>query len=235
MRNAFVLILSILGQLVSAVAATSGPGVEESRDVQATMASKAFLDAHPDLKFRVEGLLALEAQQPEQARAQFLRSASYADKPSQAILAEMAWRGLGQPVDRPLGYAWADLAAERGYRAFVARREYYWSQLSEAERSRAIEVGRPLLAEYADDVARPRMTRHLRLARRGMIAGRPRKDVIVVIPSPSGQQMEIRGHDFYATRFWEPKAYQAWVDSVWSDPKQGRVDIGTLEQVETEK
>jgi hypothetical protein len=235
LRKAFVLILCTLGHPALAVAAAPEPVVEEGRDVQATMASKAFLDAHPDLKFRVEGMLALEAQLPEQAQAHFLRSASYADKPSQAILAEMAWRGLGQPVDRPLGYAWADLAAERGYRAFVAQRERYWSQLSEAERSRAIEVGQPLLAEYRDDVAKPRMTRHLRLARRGMITGRPRKDVIVVIPSPSGQQMEIRGHDFYATRFWEPKAYHAWVDSVWNDPKQGRVDVGTLEQVETEK
>lgn len=235
MRKAFVLILCTLGHPALAVAAAPEPVVEESRDVQATMASKAFLDAHPDLKFRVEGLLALEAQLPDQAQVHFLRSASYADKPSQAILAEMAWRGLGQAVDRPLGYAWADIAAERGYRAFVARREHYWSQLSEAERGRAIEVGQRLLAEYADDVAKPRMTRHLRLARRGMIAGRPRKDVVVVVPSPGGQQMVIRGHDFYATRFWEPKAYQAWVDSVWNDPKQGRVDIGTLEQVEAEE
>ena len=229
MRLSHLLMLLALAQ--AAYAATGIPApVAEGRDVQDTMASKTYLDAHPDLKFRVEGLLALEEGRFDDARAHFIRAASYADKPSQAILAELAWRGVGQPADRVLGYVWSDIAAERGYPAFVAQRERYWSQLSADEQGRAIEAGQPLMAEHGDAAAKPRIARHLRLARRYMLSGRPRKDVTVVVPSPSGQQMVIRGHDFYANRFWDPEDYQTWVDSTWSNPKQGQVEIGELEQ-----
>lgn len=229
MRLTHLIMLLALAQTAFAAAGVPA-AVAESREVQATMASKAYLDAHPDLKFRVEGFHALEQGNFDEARAHFTRAASYADKPSQAILAELAWRGIGQPVDRVLGYAWSDIAAERGYPAFVAQRERYWSQLSADEQGRVMEVGPPLMAEHGDAAAKPRISRHLRLARRYMLTGRPRKDIIVVVPSPGGQQMVVRGHDFYANRFWDPEDYQSWVDSTWSNPKQGQVEIGELEQ-----
>src|SRR3546814_6828921 len=81
---------------------------------------------------------------------QFLRAARYADKPSQAMVAEMHWRGLGVPQDRELGYAWMDLAAERMYPNFVIKRERYWQLLDADQRSNAIERGQQLLAEYGD-------------------------------------------------------------------------------------
>ncbi len=60
----------------------------------------------------------------------FLRAARYADKPSQAMIAQMLWNGDGVPVDRVMAYVWADLAAERGYPAFIATREKFWSELN---------------------------------------------------------------------------------------------------------
>lgn len=95
----------------------------DARDEQAVMSSRAFLVAHPDLRFRTEGFLRLDEGKPEQARKDFLKAARYADKPAQAMLAEMAWKGLGQEVDRALAYAWADIAAARGYPQLVALRE----------------------------------------------------------------------------------------------------------------
>ena len=221
--------LLVLALVVLAVPCASLAGSDT--DKQATMASKTYLDAHPDLKYRVEGFNALEEDRCNDAMEHFVRAASYGDKPAQAILAEMAWEGRCQPVDRSLAYAWADLAAERGYPAFLAQRERYWASLSEDDRARAIDVGRPLLEQYGDAVAKPRMARHLRLARRYMLSGRPRRDVTIVVPSPSGQQMVIRGHDFYANHLWEPKAYQEWVDETWNPPGQGTVDVGDVEQV----
>ena len=221
------------GLLVLAVVALAMPRVSlagTDKDMQATMASKTYLDAHPDLKFRVEGFNALEEDRCNDAMEHFVRAASYGDKPAQAILAEMAWTGRCRPVDRSLAYAWADLAAERGYPVFLAQRERYWAELSEDDRARAIELGRPLLDEYGDAVAKPRMARQLRLARRYMLGGRPRRDVDIVVPSPSGQQMLIRGHDFYANHLWEPKAYQQWVDETWMAPGQGTVEVGDVEQ-----
>jgi len=201
------------------------------REQQAVMASKAFLDAHPDLKHRTEGFLRLEEGRPEDARDSFLKAARFADKPSQAVLAEMAWKGIGQPADRPRAYAWADISAERGYPQLVAIRELYWQQLTDEEKERAIEIGQSLLDEFGDKAAKPRMALHLRKARRTMIGFRPRKDVTVVVPDHTGFGRAIRGHNFYATEFWDPEEYQAWVDEGWERPAEGTVDVGELEQI----
>lgn len=202
------------------------------RDDQRVMSSAAFLNAHPDMKYRHEGWLAYSQGDHAAARTHFLEAAAWGDKPSQAMLAEMAWQGLGQPADPALGYAWADLAAERGYRPFVALREQYWRQLDGAAQARAVEAGQPLLATYADEVTGPRMARHLRRQRFGMISMRPRKDVAVSIPGPGGQWLDIRGHDFYVDKFWEPARYRAWVDAVWTDPPKENVDVGAPQSLE---
>src|SRR5690606_22702533 len=115
---------------------------------QKTMSSRAFLDAHPDMKYRTEGWFAYEEGRFEDALAHFELAASYGDKLSQAMLAEMYWNGQGTAADRARGYAWADLAAERGYVQFLPLRERYWQELVGQERERAIEQGRAMLAEY---------------------------------------------------------------------------------------
>lgn len=211
-----------------AVRAESELGIIDRND-QAVMASKAFLDAHPDMKFRTEGFIAYEAGRFVDARVNFTQAADFADKPSQAMLAEMAWKGIGQVQDRPMGYVWADLAAERGYRQFVSLRESYWSQLTPVEQAKAVELGQAALERYGDASAQHRLVRQLQRARRMMITGRPRKDVTVMVPGPYGMPTFIRGHDFYAAKFWEPKQYFSWVDAVWKNPPIENVEVGPLE------
>lgn len=207
------------------------PGVID-RDDQAVMASKAFLDAHPDMKYRTEGFLAYELGDFAEARTHFLKAAEFADKPAQAMLAEMAWKGIGEPADRAMGYVWADLAAERGYRQFVALRERYWSELDAAGRERVLMEGVAVMQHYGDASAQPRLARHLRRARLVMITGRPRKDVTILVPGKYGMGTWVRGHDFYAPKFWEPKQYFEWVDAVWADPPVENVEVGSPEGVE---
>ena len=86
-----------------------------SRKQQATLSSAVFLNAHPDMKHRKQGWDAYAEGDFALARAQFLKAAWYGDKPSQAMLAEMDWKGVGAAVDRAAAYTWADIAAERGY------------------------------------------------------------------------------------------------------------------------
>mgnify|MGYP002652698796 CR=1 FL=1 len=193
---------------------------------QKVMSSRSFLEAHPDMKYRTEGWLAYDEGRYEDARKLFTKAAGFGDKLSQAMLAEMAWKGIGQPVDRPLGYAWADISAERGYRQFVALREQYWRQLSDAERMRAIEIGQPLLDKYTHAVTGAALKKELRKARRYMISGRINRGADVVVPGPYGMATVIRGHDFYAEKFWNAGRYQEWVDEVWTDPPRENVDVG---------
>jgi hypothetical protein len=125
-------------------------------------AAQSFAEFHPDQHFRARGAKAAEAGKSKVAVEDFLRAARYADKPSQLALALAYWTGEGVAVDKPTGYAWADLAAERGVPSFLAVRERMWSELTPEEQARAKDVGAKLAAEYADAVAKPRLESRLK-------------------------------------------------------------------------
>lgn len=209
-------------------------GGTDGRDHR-VMSSRTFLNAHPDLKYRNEGWIAYQAGDYAGAFEHFREASSYADKASQAMIAEMLWQGRGLPVDRAMAYAWADLAAERGYPAFLQLREQYWRQLSETDRARALRDGPALLPEYADAVARPRMAQFLIRAdrnrkRSSLSVGRP-KEIRVPGPGAGAGMIRIPAHRFLAPKYWDPVQYQAWQDAIWNNPPEGKVDVGDVEQV----
>lgn len=210
-----------------------------------------FLDSHPDLRFRLLGMERLQQERYEEALRFFRRSGRYADKLSQGVVAEMLWSGRGQEADRALAYAWMDVAAERGYRLLVMQRERYWSDLDEAERARALEVGQEVLAEYGDAAAQPRIAAILRRARRNVTGSRTGasagRNLEVWVPGPRGaaggdssfgsNAFVISGASFYDPQFWDPEQYQAWHDKMWewSESRIGRVSVGGLESLEAPK
>ncbi len=197
--------------------------------------TEGFLSSHPDIRWRREGLYSYNRKEYDIAIAQFLRAARHADKPSQAMLAEMYWKGIGVPRDRELGYAWMDLAAERLYPNFVILRERYWQDLGKRERRNAIERGQRLLAEYGDDAAKPRMERQLRLANQRVTGSRlgfinPGLSVILVTGPMSG--MSVAGETFYKPEYWRTNRYFEWQDRMWHAPdRTGHVDVGDMQQV----
>ena len=192
-----------------------------------------FLGAHPDLRWRGEALHALENGRPDEAFGYFRRASRFADKPSQAMVAEMLWTGTGVPRDRPQAYAWMDIAAERAYVPFVSKREEYWEALDEAGRERALEVGRPLYEEYRDAVAQERLERKLEKAKRKITGSRVGfvGFLKVVVAGPGGIGIAIDGERFYDDKYWEPDLYWAWQDSIWQDPPTGTVSVEPLEVV----
>ena len=198
----------------------------------ATM-TEGFLAAHPDLRWRLEGLRAHQAGDYALALTRLLRAASFADKPAQAIIAEMHWRGQGVPQDRPLAYAWMDIAAERLYPGFVAYREAYWEALSPSERADAIARGQAVLAEYGDALAKPRLEKVLLRERRkvtGSRVGFVGNLTIVPFTGPlAGTGMTVTGEEYYADKYWKPDAYWAEQDRIWEAPLRGRVKVGELE------
>lgn len=197
--------------------------------------TEGFLSAHPDLRWRREGLHAYANKNYAEAMQYFLRAARYADKPAQAMIAEMYWKGIGSPQDRALGYAWMDLAAERFYSNFLIKREQYWESMDEATRQAAIEGGQSLLAEYGDDVAKPRMAKILRKERSvtGSRVGFVGNLEIIPFTGPdAGSGMSIRADEYYAPKYWKADKYFEWQDQVWDAPgaRKGRVEVGDVEQ-----
>lgn len=223
--------LALLGALSSPALSQDPEGGGVEREM--ILDSQHFLSAHPDIRWRREGVWALEQDQAGYAAEYFRRAARYADKPSQAMLAEMYWSGLGVEADRPLAYAWMDLAAERAYPVFLAKREHYWARLSEAERARVQEVGIPLYEQYGDEVAKPRLERLLARARRDITGSRVGNvgALKILVPGPGGAAHSISGDDFYDDEFWEPARYWAWQDRAWKEPASGRVHILPIEPV----
>ncbi|HEU4814300.1 MAG TPA: hypothetical protein VFS99_08745 [Xanthomonadaceae bacterium] len=206
----------------------------DAPDARRVMNSAGFLLAHPDLRWRREGIAALGDGRAGEALTYFQRAARYADKASQAMVAEMLWTGTGVPVDRPRAYAWMDIAAERAYIPFVAKREQYWNALSAAERTRALEVGRRLYEEHRDDVAKERLERELAKAKRKITGSRVGNvgNLQVMIPLAGGKVFTtISGERYYDDTYWEPDQYWAWQDSIWKDPPIGTVNVKPLEVV----
>lgn len=204
-----------------------------SRKQQITLSSDTFLDAHPDMKHRKQGWEAYAGGDFTLARAEFQKAAWYGDKPSQAMLAEMDWKGEGGPVDRASAYAWADIAAERGYPVFVGVRERYWRALDDPEKARVAQDGPPRQAEYGDGVARERLERHLRRRYRDVKWSArtvsPPHEILVF--DYHGSPIRIDGRRFFSPTFWDPKQYQAWQDAQWKAPPEGKVEVGDVEQV----
>lgn len=222
-----------LGAVFGAISFSAQGQVDE----ELVLNSAAFLAAHPDLQNRHRGMEAYEAGDHDLAMSYFRRAARYADKPSQAMVAEMLWKGEGGVQDRALAYAWMDLAAERGYPGFTIIRERYWAELDEGLRRDAVARGEGVYAEYGDAVAKPRIARVLRRERRRVTGSRTgfAGALEILVPGPGGIMQSIDGSKFYDRKFWDPELYQAWHDAVWMEQREGRVNIGDIEPLRRDR
>ncbi len=193
-------------------------------------ASESFISAHPDIMHRTRGLKAYKKLDYAEALIHFKRGARFADKPSQGMVAEMLWRGEGVEINRPLAYAWMDLAAERLYPTMLVHREKYWAALNEQERQQAIELGRGIYQEYGDAVAKKRLEIALRRAKNSTTGSRTGMvgSLSITIFTPSGSET-IDGAHYYQEKFWKPEKYWQWQDAGWKNPPKGTVDIGPLQ------
>ena len=230
-RHAFPLLLALL--VTPALAQQSPKPVAADPLTDDVLIAGGFLNGHPDLRFRNSGLLAYGSKDYPAAFEQFKQAAYYSDKPSQAVIGEMYWDGIGVPQDRVLGMIWMDLAAERSYSFFSRKRDYYWNLLSEAERAKAIAMAPSIHREYADDVAWKRLERELRRARgkmTGSRGGSTANPVQIIVPGYGS----IDSSRFYDPQFWDPKQYREWQDTYWVDLKVGHVTVGDVERVEPE-
>ena len=217
LRLAFVLILAGLAPMASA----ADTRVSE-RDI---LASEAFLKYHPDLRYRLQGLREYDRGDYERARGRFLIAARWADKPSQAMLAQMHFLGRGITQDPVAAYIWMDLAAERGSPRMLVERERYWTRLDETQRAQVMERGPAVYAEYGDEAAGPRLDRMLRRGLRGMTGAR--LGVVgmleVVLPTPSGN-VTVSGEEFYQDAYWDRASYWSWQESHWDEVPTWRIE-----------
>lgn len=238
------LLIPLAAALVFALAAAAAPAwAREDGDtpppagdaprMTPEMMQAGLLNAHPDLRWRLQAMADHEDGRFDVALVRFKRAARYADKPSAAMIAEMYWVGQGTAQDRATGYAWMDLAAERLWRPFLVRREAMWAALDETEQKRALEVGQDIYATYGDEVAKPRKEKVLARAKRRITGSRVGfvGNLTIEVPGPGGMTTRIRGDQFYHPTLWQPERYWAWQDRIWREPRVGTVDVGEISTV----
>ena len=202
----------------------------------AQAAREPYVDSsvHYDQVFRWRAMESFNAGEVASAIRNFERAARYADKPSQFALGVIYMNGDGVMRDRALGFAWLDVAAERGYEEVVEQRDRLWEQLTDGERAAAELLSKRLFARYGDAKAKPRH-RSKTLAALQHSLGKSksvRDDVIVtdLMNCSAGLVDFTRGNacherDFYASRF-DPKAYWAKQDADWGIG--GIVEVGPV-------
>ncbi len=207
--------------------------------------SPHFQRAHPDLKHRVIAQEMLEEGRVRAAIKAFEDAAHWGDKLSQAMIAEIYWTGEGVSRDRPRAYAWMDLAAERNFVAFIAKREKYWSQLDAQEREQALAIGADLYARFGDDQALPRLDSKLFRERKptGSRTGFGGSGY-VVLPGTGGSfltlvhlglRSHVMGgvnvplHAYYAPQLWGLDKYVDWHADQLELARRGVVRVGAAE------
>lgn len=227
-----VLLWSVSLSLIVPTLARAQDSTESSAADQVdeiVLQSSTFLEGHPDMRWRLLGVRALRDGFPAAAFGHFQRAARFADKPSQAMIAEMFWEGNGVGKDRALAYAWMDLAAERGRVQFIAHRERYWEALTAEERDRALVEGRAIYAEYGDRVAKRRQAQAMQRAQRTGVTGSRTGHVgylKVWNKHAPGADGWMDGSEFHDTRYWNPDQYWDWQDEIWDQmSRRGIIDV----------
>jgi uncharacterized protein len=207
--------------------------VQEQRFEQLA-ATGGFRSHHPDIRWRHLAMSSYRKGDYGKAARRFRKAALYADKPAQAMLADMYWNGTGVTSDRSLAHAWMDLAAERAYPDFMEFRTRYWMQLTEAEQARALQLGQGLRREYGDAVAKPRAELEMRRGRRLVTGSRTGFVAFldITLVTDGGQSVRLRGDEYYADEYWKPVAYWRLQDLIWRAPIRERVTVGDLETVD---
>lgn len=227
--NRSMFLYVVLSVLVWGAPSIAAEGEDVTRE-------RGFIEAHPDMYWRELGQQSLKMGRSRDALSNFRKSASYADKASQAMVAEMLWNGTGVAQDRALAYAWIDLAAERGYRDLLAVREKYWSALTPDEQIRAVEVGQKVYDEFGDTVAKPRMNRELTRARGQITGSRLGRVGTLSIPKSIAPKVQDAGMDavnvggidgsiYFADKYWKPELYWKWQDAQWNEGGSVHVEV----------
>ena len=161
----------------------------------------------------------------------FTTAARYADKYSQHRISLMYWHGVGVERDPALAYAWADLAAERMYPAFVVLREKMWLELDEAQRARALREGAALYDQYGDEAAKPRLAAAIARQNTQITGSRVGyNDGRLYVQAPGAGAHNIFDpmaaldlRPMYAPWRLDADRYWAVEDAIW---KEGAVEVG---------
>ena len=182
---------------------------------------------HPNEMWRVRALMAVKRGDLPGAVDRLRLAARYADKLSQHSLSLMYWHGVGVEIDHAKAYVWSELAAERGYPRLEQARNAMWLALDDADRERAASLRAQWVAEYGDEVAKPRAERAMTMALNEVTGSRiGASRGWVQFASVNGRPVPT-AEDYFAEYRWNPETYWEVEEIKWN----AKVIVGDSEKV----
>jgi uncharacterized protein len=162
------------------------------------------------------------------ARHYFLVAARYGDKVAQYNLGVIHYLGEGIPADPARGWAWFDIAAERGYPQMVETALDVWDELDEAGREAGMAYREELEARFADAIVVPRVANMMERQRRNVTGSRT-GFVSGMLQVVDRNGVTRSGDEFYAQERWDFNEIVRIEAQLFDNMARGRVDIGEIE------
>ncbi|MFU8878366.1 MAG: hypothetical protein ACNA7E_09505 [Wenzhouxiangellaceae bacterium] len=188
--------LSIVLVVVALLFSTLAPG-------QNRITLERSLENTPGEQFLLRGTRFYRNGEYQAAAANFQRAAFWGDKSAQFNLGLMHVNGEGVERNVLLGWAWIELAAERGDSTFREVADDIWRQLRREDQLLAWWIlQEKLLPEYGDEVAIDRATSRMKQVRRSSTAGGSRVGVTRVTHVYAGGE-DRPSLEFYAADRWD--------------------------------
>ena len=180
---------------------------------------------------------AYEAGQLGAAFTHYRNAARWADKFGQFNVGVMYLRGEHVEFDALRGWAWVELAAERGYPGMRQTADAVWDLFNERERRAARGILEDeLLPVYGDEVAIERtarkMDRDLRDATGSRTGSRAFTGFMTIIERGGRTR---RGDEFYDPAKWDFRRIVAYETDLMLNWAAGNVELGELELIDEDE
>ena len=181
----------------------------------------------PGAKFMAHAQRAYFAGQFGRAFDNFMEAARHADKFAQRSIGAMYLRGEGVEQDPARGWAWLQLAAERGYPEMVRVAAQVGGELSTAdlERGQAI-LHEELEPKFGDAVAVDRTAMLMRRQRNKVTGSRVGSVGALKIFRNDDSNASEDGSIYYDRRRWDFRSIVAFETRLMHALDRGRVELG---------
>jgi hypothetical protein len=189
----------------------------------------------PGAKFLAHAQKAYLAGQHGRAFDNYLEAARHADKFAQRSIGAMYLRGEAVERDAARGWAWLQLASERGYPEMVRLAERVGAGLSEAERIRGEEILRQELEPKFGDAVRVERTAMLMRRERNKVTGSRVGSVGALrIYRNDLSNASEDGSLYYDRKQWDFHQIVAFETRLMKALDHGRVELGEFRVLEDE-
>lgn len=166
----------------------------------------------------------------------YLNAAVWADKFAQYNIGVMYLRGEGVEFDAVRGWAWLELAAERGYPDMVQAADQLYELLDAEQRAEGERILREeLLPDYGDETRVPatarRMDRELRKATGTRTGSQAALSFLRVY---DGSGISRRGDEYYAAAKWDFERIVRFETQLMKDLANAGASLGEFRIIEDE-